>query len=87
MERRLILIWLALLGLTLLSFESGDASRNGGGVLKAAVLAVAFFKVRIIILEFMELRDAPIALRAVVEGWTWLTMLLLIAMLGLGVWY
>jgi hypothetical protein len=34
-----------------------------------ALIAVAFVKVRLVGLYFMELRAAPLALRVVFEGW------------------
>lgn len=65
-EKRLALWWLALTVLTLISLE-------GAGVLgrwsAAAVLVIAFMKVRIVIREFMDVRTAPLPLRLVLDSW------------------
>ena len=45
----------------------------------AGTLAIAYFKGRLVILDFMELRDAPTIWRAVVEGWLLLVSILVLA--------
>ena len=50
-----------------------------------AILIIAFFKVRIVSLEFMEIRRAHLLLRAIVEGWIWLTLLILILVIAFNV--
>ncbi len=42
---------------------------NPSKVSGVAMLALAFFKVRLVIQEFMEVRHAPVALRWVCDGW------------------
>jgi hypothetical protein len=61
-------VWVGLMAATMLSFWLGtdhgissDAARN------ALLLAVAFLKVRFVGLYFMELKDAPWALRGMFE--------------------
>ena len=54
------LVWLALVALTLLSFAVNAPT---------VVIVVALVKVRFVILDFMEARDAPWVLRLVLEGW------------------
>lgn len=46
---------------------SKDAFDSRGMVV--AVLAIAGWKVRLVLLDFMELRDAPWYGRAIFEGW------------------
>jgi heme/copper-type cytochrome/quinol oxidase subunit 4 len=70
-ERRLVLSWLALVAITLASFAWAEgASWLRGPVVAATVVVVlAFIKVRIVILDFMEVRTAPPALRLLLEVW------------------
>ena len=73
LDRKLIATWLALLGLTALScWLNSDVQTpesNAWRLAGSLILATAFFKVRLIFLYFMELRTAPVALRAVFEVW------------------
>jgi hypothetical protein len=63
-------IWGLLIGMTLISWYFGtDHGIDDAQVASVLVLLVAFFKVRFVGLYFMELRDAPIPLRALFEGW------------------
>ena len=59
-EVRLGVIWLALVALTLLSFAVNVTT---------VVIVSALIKVRFVILDFMEARDAPWVLRLILEGW------------------
>jgi Prokaryotic Cytochrome C oxidase subunit IV len=83
-DRRLMVRWAILLALTLLSFESawgiGWLRDPNAGI--ALVILVAFLKVRIVILDFMEIREAPWALRGPLELWV-----LVIGGGILGLWY
>ncbi len=65
-EKRLLLWWLLLVVLTLVSLEgAGELGRWAS----AAVLVIAFAKVRIVVREFMEVRSAPLLLRLGLELW------------------
>ena len=66
-------VWAVLVGATLASWLLG----GGHG---AVVMAVAFLKVRLVGLSFMELRTAPVPLRALFEGWVVVTGGVLIAL-------
>jgi hypothetical protein len=68
---RLTQLWIALIGLTLLSTDIlGRPGYVGGrAVSVVAVLAVTLTKARIIGLDYMELRRAPLWLRLVFEVW------------------
>ena len=83
-ERGLLLWWLVLVALTLLSFESawGAAWLANPRAGIAVIIGVALFKVRIVLMHFMDVGDAPWVLRAPVEVWIGA---LAAAMLGL--WY
>jgi len=68
---RTTLIWLLLIAATALSWQMGHGlgfsdSRHAG----VAILVVALVKVRLVILEFMELRHAPRFMRYAAEVWT-----------------
>lgn len=64
------IIWLLLVAASLLSWESMSIAGGDARLARAAILIIAFLKVRLVGLEFMELRHAPVALRAAFEGWT-----------------
>ena len=75
-------IWIVLVGATLCSlllfeeFHSGESHR----IASVGVIAVAFIKVRFVGLDFMELRDAPLPVRLVFEGWLAAIAIVLIVM-------
>jgi Prokaryotic Cytochrome C oxidase subunit IV len=72
-ERKLLLVWALLVGVTLLSWQIG--ANHGHGVfvrtpaITFGVLAIAALKARIIIRRFMEASDAPALLRRLTDGW------------------
>lgn len=63
--------WLLLIGATVLSWQFGHGWDFGGDAHygTAAVIVIAFLKVRVVFLEFMELRHAPLPLRLAFELW------------------
>lgn len=67
-KSRIIAVWLILVLVTVLSWESAQriTDHRAGNLI---VLAAGFFKVRLIALEFMEVKTAPILLRAGLELW------------------
>lgn len=58
--------WLVLIAATLVSWAVG-ADHGTGSMAAVVVLAIAAIKVRLVGLDFMELRHAPIPLRAAFE--------------------
>jgi hypothetical protein len=60
--------WLVLIVATLISYSLG-ADHGTGSVMVVVVLAIAAIKVRLVGLDFMELRTAPVPLRAAFEGY------------------
>jgi hypothetical protein len=58
--------WLLLVAATILSWALG-ADHGTGSMVAVVVLAIATIKVRLVGLDFMELRHAPIPLRAAFE--------------------
>lgn len=68
--RRDIVIWALLVAFTLISWWLGHGPEQlGASLLTALILLVAIIKARLVILNFMELRTAPLALRLVLEAW------------------
>ncbi len=80
---RQTLVWLLLVGVTAASWAfthytiSGIPTKTASSVL----LALAFFKTRFILLEFMELRDAVLPARLFVEVWGVVVCAVLITLL------
>lgn len=58
--------WLLLVAATVISWALG-ADHGTGSMVALVVLAIAALKVRLVGLDFMELRHAPIPLRAAFE--------------------
>ncbi|WP_123023545.1 cytochrome C oxidase subunit IV family protein [Mycolicibacterium stellerae] len=58
--------WLILIAATVISWAVG-AEHGTGSMVVLVVLAIAALKVRLVGLDFMELRHAPIPLRAAFE--------------------
>jgi hypothetical protein len=73
MKTRITAVWLALICATVLSWvlgtDHGLGSASDHRAASTAIISVAFTKVRFVGLYFMELRDAPLALRGVFEGY------------------
>ncbi|HTZ70516.1 MAG TPA: cytochrome C oxidase subunit IV family protein [Acetobacteraceae bacterium] len=77
-------IWLLLVGATLISYSSSlEGAALGPRIGGSIILVIAFFKARVIGLNFMELRRAAMPLRLVFEAWVMLAALLLLVMFGL----
>ena len=71
------LVWAVLMLATGLSWwlgtHQGSGAASGGGSATIVMMLVAFFKVRLVIMHFMEVRDAPLPLRLACEGWVIVT--------------
>ena len=66
LKNRASVSWLILVAATLVSWAVG-AEHGTGSAVAVLVLAIAAVKVRLVGLDFMELRHAPVALRAAFE--------------------
>ncbi len=60
--------WLVLIAATVVSWAVG-AEHGTGSIVAVVVLAIAAIKVRLVGLDFMELRHAPIPLRVMFESY------------------
>jgi hypothetical protein len=71
MINRTTWVWVSLILATILSWELGHEPGLGGHPERAtvAVVLIAYLKVRLVFLDFMELRAAPRPLRLIVEAW------------------
>jgi Prokaryotic Cytochrome C oxidase subunit IV len=82
LRTRATIVWLILSGLTITSWVLGTTSGDGTHVSASVViLLVTVFKVRLVGLYFMELREAPTSLRGVFEGYCAVLWILLTGML------
>ena len=60
--------WLVLMVATGITWYLGEVGAAGTWAI-VAMLAIAFVKGRLVILDFMELRAAPLMWRVLLEGW------------------
>ena len=60
--------WLILLVATSITWHLGEVGAAGTLAI-VAMLVIAFVKGRLVILDFMELREAPLMWRLLLEGW------------------
>ena len=60
--------WLVLVIATITTWYLGEVGAAGTAAI-VAMLLIAFVKGRLVILDFMDLRTAPLMWRALLEGW------------------
>ena len=60
--------WLVLMVATVITWYLGEVGAAGTSAI-VAMLLIAFVKGRLVILDFMELREAPRMWRILLEGW------------------
>jgi len=60
--------WLVLMIATCITWYLGEVGAAGTWAI-VTMLAIAFVKGRLVILDFMELRGAPMMWRVLLEGW------------------
>lgn len=85
---RRTLIWLLLAGTTVLSWGMGHgAGFSDSRFASSSIILLAMIKIRYVILEFMELRHAPLPARIVAEVWGGVLCLTLLGLYwhGMGV--
>jgi hypothetical protein len=68
LRARSTVVWAVLVIATLVSWAVGS-DHGTGSLVAVVVLGVALIKVRFVGLDFMELRHAPLLLRAAFEGY------------------
>jgi len=76
-EKRLLVVWLVLSGITLAQLlvgsREGRANLTPNAAIAAGAILIALVKVRIIFREFMEVRHAPVLLGRLTDLWVVLT--------------
>ncbi len=82
LRERATRVWLGLIVLTVLTtwVLSKDLASPAAAV--TGTFLIAAVKVRFVMLDFMELRDAPVAARVVFQGW-----IVVVTALILGFWF
>lgn len=66
---RITLVWLALVAATLASWTMAVGREFNPAYSGVAIIVIALIKVRLVGWYFMELREAPVWLRALFDGW------------------
>ena len=65
-----VLVWLLLMIATISSFSISDSSGGAASQLGLLfIIAITFFKTRLVLQHFMEVRGAPIQLKLLTDGW------------------
>ena len=78
---RKTLIFFILAGATLLSWEMGHGAGFGDiRYTSTSIIVLALIKIRYVVLEFMELRQAPFLVRMVAEAWVSVVCLTLVVL-------
>lgn len=76
----LLVVLLALLGLTLFSWGLQLVHGVDAHSIGLSVLAIAFVKARLIVVHYMEAKRAPPPIRVVFEAWVWGTAAMVLAL-------
>jgi heme/copper-type cytochrome/quinol oxidase subunit 4 len=69
LRRPVSIVWIVLMVLTCASTWMLSKDAFSPLVATVGIFLIAAFKVRLVMLHFMELRTAPIPIRAVFEAW------------------
>ena len=77
---RVTLVWLVLLAATFASSALGLEQHSPSRLIAAALVAIAYIKLRLVVMHFMEIRRAPMALRLTLEAYLVLTGTILIVL-------
>ena len=77
---RVTLVWLTLLAATFASSTLGLEHHGMSRLVAATLVAIAYLKLRLVVMHFMEIRTAPQALRLALEVYLALTGTVLIAL-------
>jgi cytochrome c oxidase subunit IV len=81
LRHRTTAVWVVLVLATCLSWALGVETRQSVSAFATTILMlIAFIKVRLVGLEFMELRSAPLALRLMFESYVAVVFTVVIGM-------
>jgi heme/copper-type cytochrome/quinol oxidase subunit 4 len=82
LRERVTLVWLGLVVLTCVTTWGLSKNLFTPAVAVVGIFLIAAMKVRYVILDFMELRNAPIPVRVAFEAWP-----VVVAAMILGFWF
>jgi hypothetical protein len=82
LRERVTWVWLALVVLTCVTTWGLSKDLFSPAIAVVGIFLIAAVKVRYVILDFMELRNAPIPVRVVAEAWP-----AVVAAMILGFWF
>lgn len=78
---RATVVWAILLAATLLTAILGFEDSSRTAIFGVAILAIAFLKVEIVIFEYMEVRSAPMLLKALAHSYVAVSFVTLMTLL------
>jgi hypothetical protein len=81
-RERVTLVWLGLMVLTCVTTWGLSKDLFSPAIAVVGIFLIAAVKVRYVILDFMELRNAPLPVRVVAEAWP-----AVVAVMILGFWF
>jgi hypothetical protein len=82
LRERVTLVWLGLVVLTCVTTWGLSKNLFTPAVAVVGIFLIAAMKVRYVVLDFMELRNAPIPVRVAFEAWP-----VVVAVMILGFWF
>jgi heme/copper-type cytochrome/quinol oxidase subunit 4 len=82
LRERVTLVWLVLMAATCTSTWMLSKDAFSPTVAVVGIFLIAAMKVRFVMLDFMELRDAPVGVRAAFETW-----IVVVTCVILGFWF
>ena len=82
LRERVTLVWLGLMALTCVTTWGLSKDLFSPAIAVVGIFFIAAMKVRYVVLDFMELRNAPIPVRVAFEAWP-----IAVAALILGFWF
>ncbi|WP_237111735.1 cytochrome C oxidase subunit IV family protein [Nocardioides sp. WS12] len=71
-------VWMVLVAATVLTAVVGLEQHGGSAAIGLLLLGIAFIKIRLVALHFMEIREAPLPLRLLVEAYVGVTFVVLV---------
>ena len=82
LRKRVTMVWLGLMGLTCVTTWGLSKDLFSPAVAVVGIFAIAGLKVSYVMLDFMELRNAPIPVRVAFQAWP-----VVVAVMILGFWF
>lgn len=87
-ESKETIVWVFLVALTLLTALLSDSYNPSSPDLfkltGVGLVLLAFFKVRFVVMYFMEISNAPILLRLIMDAWAIVLLIAIVSLYSLG---